>query len=213
MAMQQDACTKARLLAAAREQFALRGVQEATVRDICAQAGANVAAVNYHFGGKDKLYVAVLEDFIERAQVKYPAGMDTTPDSPPQERLRAYIRSLLYRLAGDGDPLYERLGILLTKEFLEPSEHFLGVMDRYLSPQHEVLIGVLRELMPGADERSVHLCAAGVAGHCLLFDNAKQVIRRMSPEMALENLGVETVADFVYRYALAGIGQMRGPRP
>lgn len=209
MTTQQDLCTKSRLLAAAREHFALRGLKEATVRDICAQAGANVAAVNYHFGGKDKLFIAVLLDFLDKAQARFPVQMGLGPDASPEDRLKAYIRSLLYRLMGDGDPVNEKLGQLLSGEFIEPSAGFAVVMERYLSPQHEVLLDILRRLLPGADGRTVHLCAAGVVGHCVLFDNAKQLIRQVYPELDLEKLGVELVADFVHRYALAGIARMR----
>jgi len=205
MTTQPDSRTKARLLAAARDHFARCGVKEATVREICAQAGANVAAVNYHFGGKDKLFMAVLMDFLEKTQAKYPVHMGLGPESPPQDRLKAYIRSLLYRLMGDGDPVNEKLGQLLSAEFIEPSESFEIVADRYITPQHEVLLEILRDLLPNAEASVIHLCAAGVVGHCLLFDNAKQLIRRLYPELALEKLGVEFVADFVFRYALAGI--------
>lgn len=208
MAIQQDSGTKARLLAAAREHFALRGVKDATVREICSQAGANVAAVNYHFGGKDKLFMAVLMEFLEQAQAKYPVHMGLGPEAPPLDRLKAYIRSLLYRLMGDGDPVNEKLGQLLSAEFIEPSANFDVITERHVTPHHEVLLEILRELLPNAEARTIHLCAAGVVGHCLLFDNAKQLIRRMYPELALEKLGVELVADFVFRYARAGIASM-----
>ena len=206
---QTDAGTRDRLLKAGREVFAERGVKEATVREICARAGANVAAVNYYFGGKEKLFIAVLADYLHSAQERYPTNMGLAPDAPAFDRLRAYIRSLLLKLAGDGDPLYERLGQLFTAEMIEPSEHFGAVADRYLMPQHMVLLGIVGELMPGADERTVHLCAAGVLGHCVLFDNFKQLIRRLCPEMALENLGVELVAGFIYEFSLAGIERMK----
>ena len=52
--------TRQRLLEAAGEIFAEQGFRQTTVRDICARAGANVAAVNYHFGDKEKLYSEVL---------------------------------------------------------------------------------------------------------------------------------------------------------
>ena len=52
--------TRNRLLNAAGEVFAEKGFKSATVRAICDRAGANIAAVNYHFGDKEHLYSEVL---------------------------------------------------------------------------------------------------------------------------------------------------------
>lgn len=204
-----DMGTRQRLLEVARQVFAERGVKEATVREICGRAGANVAAVNYHFGGKERLFMAVLADHLKAAQRRYPEDMGLPPGAPARDRLMAYIRSLLHKFLGDGDPLYERLGALLTSEFLSPSEHFDDLMDRFIAPQHEVLLSIVRALLPGATERTVHLCAAGVVGYCLLFDQMRQVIRRMQPDLALENLGVEPLAAFIAEFCLAGMERMR----
>src|SRR6266446_2870372 len=48
--------TRERLLDAAEKLFAARGFRATSVRDITAEAGCNLAAVNYHFGGKVNLY-------------------------------------------------------------------------------------------------------------------------------------------------------------
>jgi AcrR family transcriptional regulator len=52
---ERDAATKAAVLAAAERLFAVRGLRCVSVRDITAEAGVNLASVNYHFGSKDAL--------------------------------------------------------------------------------------------------------------------------------------------------------------
>src|SRR5882724_2935620 len=52
--------TRTKMLDSAGQVFAESGYQAATVREICARAGVNVALVNYYFGDKLELYAAVL---------------------------------------------------------------------------------------------------------------------------------------------------------
>src|SRR3954468_6586493 len=85
--------TKARLLEAAGEEFAEKGFECATVRSICQRAGANLAAVNYHFGDKERLYV-------EAALEAHRCGSTLIPDAvfqqgTPAEQLRRYIHHFL----------------------------------------------------------------------------------------------------------------------
>jgi AcrR family transcriptional regulator len=49
------AATKSLVFAAAERLFAVHGFQKVSVRDITAEAGVNLASVNYHFGSKDAL--------------------------------------------------------------------------------------------------------------------------------------------------------------
>jgi AcrR family transcriptional regulator len=53
--------TKERILDAAERLFADRGFAATSLRNITGEAGVNLAAVNYHFGSKDALIVAVFE--------------------------------------------------------------------------------------------------------------------------------------------------------
>lgn len=52
--------TRERLLDAAERQFSERGYDGASLREITQAAGANLAAVSYHFGSKEDLFVAVV---------------------------------------------------------------------------------------------------------------------------------------------------------
>lgn len=54
-APEAEAATKNMVFAAAERLFALHGFQNVSVRDITADAGVNLASVNYHFGSKDAL--------------------------------------------------------------------------------------------------------------------------------------------------------------
>ena len=56
-----DASTREEILNMAQKVFAEVGFKEATVRQICKAAKANVCLISYYFGGKDGLYNAVFD--------------------------------------------------------------------------------------------------------------------------------------------------------
>ncbi len=83
----RSAGTRASLLGAAREVFALSGFAEASIADVVAGAGASVGSLYHHFGGKAELYLALFEDY-QAAQ---------------EERAATAVR--LARAEGERDPL------------------------------------------------------------------------------------------------------------
>ena len=62
--------TRDKLLDVAGRIFADRGYRAATIREICIAAGANVAAVNYHFGDKLGLYTEVVRQSMRMAELE-----------------------------------------------------------------------------------------------------------------------------------------------
>src|SRR5580700_2695836 len=86
--------TRDKLLEAAGRAFAERGYSSATVRDICKQAGANVAAVNYYFKDKLALYAEVLGQVTRAANVdRVRAALDQ--EASPEDILRDAVRARL----------------------------------------------------------------------------------------------------------------------
>ena len=57
--------TRVDILDAAEQLFSLQGFAATSVRDITTAAGVNVAAVNYHFGGKEELLRGVTDRVVE----------------------------------------------------------------------------------------------------------------------------------------------------
>src|SRR3954471_21999469 len=111
--------TRRLLLEAAGAVFAEVGFRDATVREICARAGANVAAVNYHFGDKARLYTEVLLFAHACATAKYPSGLGVADDPPPAERLHAFVLSFLKRVFDEGRPAWHAR--IMTREMAEPT--------------------------------------------------------------------------------------------
>src|SRR5262249_44047747 len=116
--MEGHDATKGRLLQAAGEEFAEKGFECARIRAICDRAQANIAAVNYHFGDKEQLYVqAVLE--AHRCGIE--AGEEGGDDSgEPAEQLRGFIRHFLGRVLSLHDPDDWRHRLVI-REMLHPT--------------------------------------------------------------------------------------------
>ena len=93
---ESQAATKAQVFAAAERLFALHGFQNVSVRDITAEAGVNLASVNYHFGSKDALLFEIFrrrtaELNRERARMLHEAS-DRHGGAPPvRDILEAYF--------------------------------------------------------------------------------------------------------------------------
>ncbi|MEO5732733.1 MAG: TetR/AcrR family transcriptional regulator [Rubrivivax sp.] len=70
--------TRTRILKAAFHGLATRGYAGLNVRDIARDAGVNHALINYHFGGKDRLVIAVLDE-ANRQLLQRQRGMYAAP--------------------------------------------------------------------------------------------------------------------------------------
>lgn len=68
------------------------GLNDTTVRKIAAEAGVNIAAVNYYFGSKDDLFARVME--ITRQNAFDWEHFESSEDYPPKERLSAILEHL-----------------------------------------------------------------------------------------------------------------------
>lgn len=131
--------TAGRLLAAAERLFAAHDYDAVSTRDIVRTAKANLAAVNYHFGGKAGLYRAV---FLRRLE---PANRRRI------ERLDEAERAA----AGSAVPLRRILEILLAPVFEVGAESpgdvppFVQLMARtFMAPHREISKAIQAEMTP-----------------------------------------------------------------
>jgi len=91
-----------KLIDSAVQVFAQKGYRDAKIAAIVEGAGANIAAVNYHFGSKDNLFVAALRRAFAAADEAYPSKGDLADDAPVKEKIAAIARAILLRSLDEG---------------------------------------------------------------------------------------------------------------
>lgn len=200
--------TRSRLLEAAGEVFAERGYRAATVREIVRRARANVAAVNYHFGGKQGLYEAVLEHSGAVSREKYPPDLGVRPGDPPEARLRAFVRNFLRSLLDSGRPAWH--GQLIVRELADPTPALDRVVQRYMRPLFNLLLSILSEVCRGrAGADRLRFLGRAVIALCVFYKTSGPILARLKspPPRRLEE--IDRLAEAVATFALRGIGDGR----
>lgn len=201
------AVTRRALLDAAAEVFAGRGFQNATVRDICRRAGANVAAVNYHFGDKETLYAEVLAELSAQAAKRFPSDASLPPDASARQRLAAFIRSLLQRVLSE--ELSARHGRIMAREMVEPTEALDRLVREFIQPQANRLRDILRDLLPPrTDPETSRLCALSIVGQILFYAHCRPVLERLEPVGSFEALETDRLANHITGFSLAALREI-----
>jgi TetR/AcrR family transcriptional regulator, regulator of cefoperazone and chloramphenicol sensitivity len=196
--------TEKRLLEAAGEVFAEYGYRAATVRQICEKARANIAAVNYHFGNKDGLYMAVLRSVPNAQAEKYPSDLGLAPEASGEQRLRAYIRSLLHCVFDEGRPGWHTK--IIAREMIEPTRAFDTLVEEAARPVHRELASIVRQLLgSAATDESLRLCTLSIMSQCVYYHHARTVIRRLYPEQKYGLDDIEQLVAHIAKFSLAAL--------
>jgi AcrR family transcriptional regulator len=203
--------TEQRLLEAAGEIFAEFGYRAATVRQICEKAGANVAAVNYHFGDKEGLYLAVLRSVPDAHAEKYPPSRGLDVNATPEARLRAYIDSLLQRIFDAGRPGWHTK--IIAREMAEPTRALDLLLEDVARPLHRELAAIVRQLLgPAATDDNVRLCALSVMGQCVYYHHARAVLVRLYQGQTRRAEDVAQLVDHITEFSLAALRDLARKR-
>lgn len=202
---------KDRLINAAGKIFAEHGYKSSTIRMICQKAGAHVGAVNYHFRDKQGLFAAVLEHAHAWSVRKYPPDLGLQEGASPEEKLRAFIRSFLLRILGDGVPDWH--GRLITREVAEPSNALDRMVRNSILPLYAYLAEIIDELLEDGNghennQQAIFLCAMSILGQCLNHFTGRSVVLWIKPD-DFDPLNIEMITDHITRFSLGGIQEIR----
>lgn len=195
--------TRARLLESAGEVFAEYGFRHAKVQDICQRAQANVAAINYHFGGKEQLYQAVIHYALEADEAFLPS-LAGTPEGPPEARLRQFIEAFLFGMLSSEHPTWHSK--LISHEMSDPTSALDLVVEHLVRPIHNTLSAIVRELLgAAANPDEAEFFTACVISQCVIYHHSKEVVIRMNPNLRFDAAALQQLADRIARFSLAAI--------
>jgi AcrR family transcriptional regulator len=202
--------TRQRLLAAAAEVFAEKGFWETTHAEICQKAQANTAAVNYHFGSKENLYVEAWKYSFARSVEDHPPDGGVAPDAPVRERLRGRVLAFMHRIA---DPDNHEVEIM-HKEMANPTGLLTDALRQAIEPTRQGMRSIVQELLgDGADPQQVSFCEMSLMGQCfgpmLHLRRARMTPGAPRPAGPPFAFGVEELAEHVTQFSLAGIRGIR----
>jgi AcrR family transcriptional regulator len=205
--LDEQAQTRQQLLEAAGAVFAERGFRNATVREICTRAGANIAAVNYHFGDKEKLYLEVFRYSRQKELERFPQLRKST-ELPPEKQLHEFILALLHRIFDTGDTSWH--GQLMLREMIEPTSALDFVVAEKIQPMSQHLREIVAELLGGRvnDER-VRRCGYSVVSQCVFYCHCRPVVERLDVGQTFDAESLEELAEHITKFSLAGLKAFR----
>jgi AcrR family transcriptional regulator len=154
--------TPRRLIEAAERLFIEGGEEATSLRAITRAAGVNVAAVHYHFGGRDELLRAVLDRKIAPLNAQRLRLLDqavaTHGDRVPVEALlAAFLRpdlELIAELRASGQVSFARF---MGRAYTQPSATVAGFMDRQFQPVGDRLFALLERAVPDVDPAELRI--------------------------------------------------------
>jgi AcrR family transcriptional regulator len=198
--------TRERILAIACEVFAKRGFRKTTVRDICQQAGVNVASINYYFSSKEKLYEEVC---------KYACGISSddsdqrfklNTSGKPEEQLKSFVQALLTNVLGKEPSSWRHL--IMSREMVEPTNALSIIIKEMIKPRFQQLFAIVQKLLGNnVSEETVRRCCFSITGQCLYYRFAQPVVLKLSPQQKYDPASIEKLAEHITRFSLNALKQ------
>ena len=195
--------TRQRIMEAAEIVFAEKGFEAARVRDILRRADVgNIAAVNYYFGDKERLYI----ETVKAAHIccnsnipfpNWPAG------TPAEKKLRDYIHVLVQRMFEPQRPAALQL---VFREMATPSLAGTEIVKEYIQPIAKILSDILAELIPHVPDGKRMLFGFSIVGQCLFYLTNRNAIVILMGDENFQKLDVDHLAEHIANFSLAGLG-------
>jgi AcrR family transcriptional regulator len=199
--------TREKLLDVAGKIFADHGYHTATIREISDAAGANIAAVNYHFGDKLGLYTEVVHQSMRMAELdamQNALDLQASPDVILRSVIRVRLRGVTRR---DRPEWHFRI---LMHELAQPTPALRQLINKVGRPLFERMLSLIGGMigLPANDDKT-RLCAISVMGQILVYVFSMPLLTGVWPELKMTPEQVDRIADHIADFSLSYIQSFR----
>lgn len=201
--MNSSASTKERILTAAEALFAQRGFEGASLRQLTAAAGVNLAAVNYHFGSKDHLVEQVFKRRLDQLNARRLAALKQIsgqPETTLEDVLSAFIRPALELSYDGGGGLFMRV---LARAFAEHDDSLRKFLSDNYGHVMRQFTAEFARLLPNLSKEELYWRIDLVTGALTHAMSGFGIIQRKSD--VSEVIHREQTAEHLIRFAVAGL--------
>ena len=193
-----------RLLEVAEKLFAERGYTRATVAEITSQAGCNISAINYHFHGKDELYLAVFRRVVLDISKSGQQRNDVADsDSPSLENvIEATVRDFVAPFLEDGTG--QRLTQLVLQERDDPHLPRDFFVTEVVGPLRHATVERLRPACANLDTTTLDLCLDSLVAQLLHLIHSRSLYKGVDKHQ-MPILDTERALAHIVAFTTAGI--------
>lgn len=214
--------TRSRLIEVGLDIFGLSGYTAATTRMIADQAGVNLAAIPYHFGGKEGLYGAVIDHITTTVrgqlapiltEIEERIKQGNLAPGEAQQLMEKFLGRLVDFVVGSQEaPRFSRI---ILREQMSPSSFYDRIYEGIMRPILTMVATLLAATTGSESEpdREIRLLAFALIGQIMAFRFARETLVRhlglegYSPHETAE---IRTVVLEQTRAALSGLRHLAG---
>ena len=196
--------TRLRILNAAGPVFAEKGYEAATIREICSQAGVNVASINYYFGSKERLYVETVK-WGHAPEEEPEEPPERPPGTPPDVKLRDFIKGMLTRMLSKRAPWHRQL---MMREILNPTVACRELVQVDFRARIGQLLELLDEVLPpDMPSHRRQQTVFSVVGQGLYYHVASEIVTLLvGDEERAAHYSIDQLAEHISEFTLAALG-------
>lgn len=201
--------TRHDLIIAAGRLFAEYGLEGTSVRAIAEKAGTNLAAIHYHFGSKDNLFIEAMKYAADQSY-----DIQKILELQDDERLGSPegITEIIYEVieerfvALDQHDGNEWCNKLLVRNMIDPSPALKEFVTQFYRPRHKAFTKIIQKARPDLTKREAEIFVLTLDGQCAFYTFARSAILMFMGKKDYEKKFLEAIAGHIVEAAVHELG-------